>query len=236
MIAAGSSTIADRLHVTPIPLEFDGEASTETGEPALLLATKSSAPTIRAQLIERRALIEILSAEPSRKLTLLSAPAGWGKTTLLAQWASGADDRRRRGWLSLDSSDNDPSRFWSCVIAALGKASPGVAPRAFELTKRGADFRQLVLPTLLGELAAIDHQIALILDDYHLVENRSVHEQVGFVVERMPQTFQLAIATRSDPMLPLRGCGPAASCWSCGPRICAFSPAKPRNCWTAWSV
>ncbi len=169
----------------------------------MLLAAKSAPPAIRAQLIERAALIEILSAEPSRKLTLLSAPAGWGKTTLLAQWVSHADDRRRRGWLSLDASDNDPARFWACAIAALRKASPGVAPRAFELIKMGADPRQVVLPTLLNELAAVDYQIALILDDYHLVENRTVHEQVGFVVERMPQTFRLVIATRSDPVLPL---------------------------------
>jgi len=176
---------------------------TEADEPAVLLAAKLAPPAIRAQLIERTALIEILSAEPSRKLTLLSAPAGWGKTTLLAQWASGADDRRRRGWVSLDASDNDPARFWTCAIAALRNASPGVAPRAFELIKMGADIRQVVLPTLLDELAAIDYQIALILDDYHVVENRTVHEQVGFVVDRMPQTFQLVIATRSDPMLPL---------------------------------
>jgi LuxR family maltose regulon positive regulatory protein len=186
-----------------IPFELEGEAPTEAGEPAVLLAAKSAPPAIRAQLIERAALIEILSAEPSRKLTLLSAPAGWGKTTLLAQWVSGADDRRRHGWLSLDASDNDPARFWACAIAALGKASPGVAPRAFELIKTGADPRQVVLPTLLNELAAIDYQIALILDDYHLVENRTVHEQVDFVVERMPQTFRLVIATRSDPVLPL---------------------------------
>jgi LuxR family maltose regulon positive regulatory protein len=175
----------------------------EAGEPAVLLAAKWAPPAIRAQLIERAALIEILSAEPSGKLTLLSAPAGWGKTTLLAQWAGGADDRRRRGWLSLDASDNDPARFWACAIAALRKASPGVAPRAFELIRMGADAREVVLPTLLNELAAVDYQIALILDDYHLVENRTVHEQVGFVVERMPQTFRLVIATRSDPVLPL---------------------------------
>jgi LuxR family transcriptional regulator, maltose regulon positive regulatory protein len=203
MLVAGSSNIADLLCVTPTLFEFEGEAPTEAGEPALLLAAKSAPPAIRTRLIERAALIQILSAEPSRKLTLLSAPAGWGKTTLLAQWASRADDRRRRGWLSLDASDNDPARFWACVIAALGKASPGVAPRAFELIKMGADPRQVVLPTLLDELAAIDYQIALVLDDYHLVENRTVHEQVSFVVERMPQTFQLVIATRSDPMLPL---------------------------------
>jgi LuxR family transcriptional regulator, maltose regulon positive regulatory protein len=203
MIVAGSSNIADLLCVTPMLFEFEGTAPTKAGEPAVLLATKSAPPAIRAQLIERPALIEILSAEPSCKLTLLSAPAGWGKTMLLAQWVSGADDRRRRGWLSLDASDNDPARFWACAIAALGKASPVVAPRAFELIKMGADPRQVVLPTLLGELAAIDYQIALILDDYHLVENRAVHEQVGFVAERMPQTFQLVIAARSDPMLPL---------------------------------
>jgi LuxR family maltose regulon positive regulatory protein len=199
----GSAEITDLLCVTPALVEIEGGAPTDAGEPAVLLAAKSAPPAIRAQLIERAALVEILSSEPSRKLTLLSAPAGWGKTTLLAQWASGADDRRRRGWLSLDTSDNDPARFWACAVAALDKASPGVAPRAFELIKKGADPRQVVLPTLLDELATIDYEIALILDDYHLVENRTVHEQVGFVVERMPQTFRLVIATRSDPALPL---------------------------------
>ncbi|MGY4646370.1 LuxR C-terminal-related transcriptional regulator [Mycobacterium sp. URHB0021] len=169
----------------------------------MLLGAKSALPAIRPQLIERAALIEILSAEPSRKVTLLSAPAGWGKTTLLAQWVIRGDDRRRRGWLSLDASDNDSVQFWAGAIAALAKVSPGVAPRALELIKRGADPRQVVLPTLLNELAAIDYQIALVLDDYHLVENRTVHEQMDFVVERMPQTFRLVIATRSDPMLPL---------------------------------
>ncbi|ORA07632.1 hypothetical protein BST14_27005 [Mycobacterium arosiense ATCC BAA-1401 = DSM 45069] len=186
-----------------MPFEFEGKAPSGAGEPAVLLATKSEPPAIRAQLIERAGLIDTLSTEPSRKLTLLSAPAGWGKTTLLAQWVRGADDRRRRGWLSLDASDNEPARFWACAIVALGKAVPGVAPRALKHITMGADVRRVVLPTLLDELAAIDYQIALVLDDYHLVENRTVHEQVAFVVERMPQTFQLVIAARSDPMLPL---------------------------------
>lgn len=203
MTVVGSAEVTDLFCATPPLFELDVETPTDAGEPAVLLAAKSAPPAIRSQLVERAALIEILSAEPSRKLTLLSAPAGWGKTTLLAQWVSGADDRRRRGWLSLDTSDNDPARFWACAIAALDKASPGVAPRALELIKMGADTRQVVLPTLLDEVAAIDYQIALVLDDYHLVENRTVHQQVGFVVERMPQTFRLVIATRSDPALPL---------------------------------
>ncbi len=203
MIVSGSTGVNDLLCLTPPLFELSVEAHPDADERAVLLAAKSAPPAIRAQLIERVALIEILSAEPARRLTLLSAPAGWGKTTLLAQWVSGADDRRRRGWLSLDSSDNDPARFWACAIAALDKASPGVAPRALELINMGADPQQVVLPTLLDELAAIDYQIALIVDDYHLVENRTVHEQVAFVVKRMPQTFRLVIATRSDPMLPL---------------------------------
>ncbi|WP_101952245.1 LuxR C-terminal-related transcriptional regulator [Mycobacterium sp. 3519A] len=193
MLVRGSTKISDLPCVTP----------TDGGDPAVLLAAKSAPPAIRAQLIERAALIQTLSAEPARKLTLLSAPAGWGKTTLLAQWVNGANDRCRCGWVSLDASDNDPARFWACAIAALSKASPGVATRAFELITMGADLRQVVLPTLLDELAAIDYEVVLILDDYHVVENRSVHEQVGFVIERMPPTFRLVIATRSDPVLPL---------------------------------
>lgn len=98
----------------------------EVGEPAILLATKSVPPAIRAQVIERAALIGRLSEEPARKLTLLSAPAGWGKTTLLAQWMSrAANDSHRLGWLTLDRSDNDPVRFWACALAALQKACPG---------------------------------------------------------------------------------------------------------------
>src|SRR6201995_597172 len=113
MIVDGSNKISDLIYNTPPLFELEGLALADVGKPAVLLAAKSAPPAIRAQLIERAALIEILSAEPSRKLTLLSAPAGWGKTTLLAQWVSGADDRRRRGWLSLDASDKDPARIWA---------------------------------------------------------------------------------------------------------------------------
>ena len=203
VISGGSTTITALTSVTPPLVAAEGEASDHTCEQETLLAAKSAPPAIRDQLIDRTALIEILSKEPSQKLTLISAPAGWGKTTLLAQWATGGHTDRPRGWLSLDSSDNDPTRFWACAIAALDTASPGVASRALELIRMNADLRQVVLPTLLNELADTDHQIALIFDDYHLVKDRTVHEQVAWVVERMPQSFRLVIATRSDPMLPL---------------------------------
>jgi LuxR family transcriptional regulator, maltose regulon positive regulatory protein len=136
-------------------------------------------------------------------LTLLSAPAGWGKTTLLAQWALGAGEDQRFGWVSLDRSDNDPVWFWMYVIAALQKVSAGVGTRAVELLAMGADVVQVVLPALLNDLDTIASPMVLIVDDYHLVMNRAVHEQLAFVIDRMPATVQLVLATRSDPILPL---------------------------------
>jgi ATP/maltotriose-dependent transcriptional regulator MalT len=182
----------------------------EAGARAVLPATKVHVPAIGGQLVHRGALLEALSAGRRRKLTLLSAPAGWGKTTLLAQWALGAGEGQRFGWLSLDRSDNDPVWFWMYVVAALQKVSAGVGTRAVELLAMGADPVQVVLPTLLNDLDTIASPMVLILDDYHLVVNRAVHEQLAFVISRMPANLHLVLATRSDPMLPLarlRACG-----------------------------
>ena len=172
-------------------------------ERAVLVATKVHVPAIGGELVHRAALLEVLSAGRRRKLTLLSAPAGWGKTTLLAQWALGAGEDQRFGWLSLDRSDNDPVWFWMYVVAALQRVSAGVGTRAVELLAMGADPVQVVLPTLLNDLDTIASQTVLIVDDYHLVLNRAVHEQVAFFIGRMPANFHLVLATRSDPMLPL---------------------------------
>ncbi|WP_234816326.1 LuxR C-terminal-related transcriptional regulator [Mycolicibacterium agri] len=145
----------------------------------------------------------MLSAGRFGKLTLLSAPVGWGKTTLLAQWASGEDEDHRFAWLSLDSSDNDPVWFWMYVVAALQTVSPGVGARAVELLRMAADPVQVVLPTLLNDLDSIGRPIVLILDDYHVVVNRAVHEQMAFVIGRLPPNLRVVFATRSDPILPL---------------------------------
>jgi LuxR family maltose regulon positive regulatory protein len=184
----------------------DGRSSNDIGvtaERAALLATKLHVPTSRGQVVQRGALLEALSAVPGRKLTLVSAPAGWGKTTLLAQWVSGADDEQRFSWLSLDSSDNDPVWFWMYVIAALQKSSPGVGSRAVELLEMGADVVRVVLPTLLNELDDLAGQMVLVLDDYHLVTCRAIHEQMAFILNRMPANLHLVLATRSDPDLSL---------------------------------
>ncbi|MDT5352963.1 MAG: hypothetical protein QOJ56_1495 [Mycobacterium sp.] len=175
----------------------------EAGARAVLLATKLHVPAIGGQLVHRTALLDALSAGRCRKLTLLSAPAGWGKTTLLAQWVVGTGEDQRFGWLSLDSSDNDPVWFWMYVVAALQKVIPGVGTRAGELLAVGADPLKVVLPTLLNELATIDNQIVLILDDYHVVASRRIHEQMAFVINRMSANLHLVLATRADPLLPL---------------------------------
>lgn len=184
----------------------DGRTGSGGGEGAaraVLLATKLHVPAVGAQLVQRAALLDALSAGRLRKLTLLSAPAGWGKTTLLAQWALGASEDQRFGWLSLDSSDNDPVWFWMYVLAALQKISPGVGARAVELLAMGADPVQVVLPTLLNDLDTIASPMVLILDDYNLVVSRAVHEQLAFFISRIPETLHLVLSTRSDPILPL---------------------------------
>jgi LuxR family maltose regulon positive regulatory protein len=179
----------------------DGVA--EGAERAVLLATKLHVPAIGGDIVHRATLLDALSAGLRRKLILLSAPVGWGKTTLLAQWALGAGEDQRVGWVSLDPSDNDPVWFWMYVVAALQKVSPGFGTRAVELLAMGADPVQVVLPTLLNDLDRIASPIVLILDDYHQVVNRAVHDQLAFVIGRMPANLHLVLATRSDPMLPL---------------------------------
>jgi LuxR family maltose regulon positive regulatory protein len=175
----------------------------EAAARAVLLGTKLHVPAVGAQLVHRAALLDALSAGRRRKLTLLSAPAGWGKTTLLAQWALGAGEDQRFAWLSLDPSDNDPVWFWMYVVAAVQKISPGVGIRGLELLAMGVDPVQVVLPTLLNDLDTIGSPMVLILDDYHLVVSRAVHEQLAFFVSRMPENLHLVLATRSDPILPL---------------------------------
>ncbi len=175
----------------------------EDAERAVLLATKLHVPAIGHELVHRAALLDALSVGRRRKLTLLSAPAGWGKTTLLAQWALAAEEDQRFSWLSLDRSDNDPVWFWMYVVAALQTVNPGVGLRAVELLAMGADPIQVVLPTLLNDLDTIASPTVLILDDYDLVANRTVHEQMELLIGRMPANLHLVLATRSDPTLPL---------------------------------
>jgi len=168
-----------------------------------LLATKLHVPRPRPDLVPRPRLAERLDEGLASGLMLVCAPAGYGKTVLLADWA-------RRGqqpvaWLSLDDGDNDPARFWRHGVAALGQGRPGLAERVGPLLGPPAPSSYEGLVTaLINELAAEpDAHQALLLDDYHLIDSEAVHESLGFLLEHRPQGLHLVLASRSDPPLAL---------------------------------
>jgi LuxR family maltose regulon positive regulatory protein len=170
-----------------------------------LLETKLYVPARRRGLVLRRRLSERLNRGAASKLTLVAAPAGFGKTTLLAEWLTTAPvDGRSVAWLSLDQGDNNPATFWTYLIAALRTAAPGVGASALSLLRapRPPPIEAL-LAALLNELVALPHDVVLVLDDYHVVDARDVHDGVAFLLDHVPPNVHLVIASRADPLLPL---------------------------------
>ncbi len=176
--------------------------------PAPLLATKLYLPRPRTGLVPRPRLSERLDHGAAGKLMLISAPAGFGKTTLLAEWLArgpaAPTDERSAAWLSLDRGDNEPASFWTYVITALQTVAPGVgASELALLSSPQPPPIQLVLTTLLNDLGAIGSEIVLVLDDYHLIDAREVQDAVAFLLDRAPPQLHLVIASRADPAVPL---------------------------------
>jgi LuxR family transcriptional regulator, maltose regulon positive regulatory protein len=169
-----------------------------------LLATKLYMPAPRPDLVLRPRLTTRLDKGLARGLVLVCAPAGYGKTVLLADWAQRSG--HPAGWLSLDAGDNDPARFWRHAVAALGRARPGVGDRVAPLLGPPApsSFQGLVT-TLINELAAQpgDDEALLVLDDYHVIGSQQVHESLAFLLEHLPAGMCILLASRSDPPLPL---------------------------------
>jgi LuxR family maltose regulon positive regulatory protein len=154
----------------------------------------------------RPRLLEILGNTIDRKITLVSAPAGYGKTTLLAQWSHAVGDSLSFAWLSLDEQDNDPIRLWRHIVEALHLAAPEEDVGADVLVGVGVAGRSLIetsLPMLINVLAALDRRLILVLDDYQFVTNEDCHESVAFFVEYLPENVHLVLASRSEPPLRL---------------------------------
>ncbi len=174
------------------------------GSGAILLTTKLHPPPARAEHIGRSRLVGRLRAGAGCRLSLVVAPAGWGKTTLLAQWLAVDGAGTATAWLSLDESDNDPVRFFSYLIAALRTVDPALGTNS-EATLRapGAPIAEVALPLLINELALRSEEIQLVLDDYHVIDNEDVHEGFAFLVEHAPSTLRLSLGCRYDPPLPL---------------------------------
>ena len=170
-----------------------------------LLETKLYAPRWRSELVTRPRLIDRLNRGSERSLTLISAPAGFGKTTLLAEWLSGHGDRRQHiGWFSLGASDNDPTIFWAYFIRALQRVRTGMGDQALGMlfTPQPPPI-QSVLTTLINEISLIEDHFTLILDDYHLITEGPIHDGMAFLIDHKPPLMHLIIVSRADPPFPL---------------------------------
>jgi len=170
-----------------------------------LLVTKFTVPPVRPMLLQRSHLLEILDQSCSVPLTLLSASAGFGKTTLLSAWAR--QSTSQIAWLTLDEQDNDPTRFWAYLIAALrhsGSRLSAVGEATLEmLHSPQPPLLTGALTLLINELAALSQDTALILDDYHLIREQAIHDSLQFVLDHLPPCLHLLLASRGDPQLPL---------------------------------
>ena len=173
-----------------------------------LLSTKFHIPASHSLLVPRPDLIDLLNHGSHSKLTLISAPTGYGKTTLLCQWLSTCS--LPIAWLTVDKADNDPVRFLSYLIGALQQIEPELGTAVLEALQsagmpsgRVASLLPTLLTQFLNEIATIHHPFFLILDDYHLIENRRVHEILSYILDNQPASLHLVIATRVDPPLPL---------------------------------
>jgi LuxR family transcriptional regulator, maltose regulon positive regulatory protein len=166
-----------------------------------LLATKVNLPRTRPDRLARSRLFQRLDEGMGRPLILVCTPAGFGKTTLLADWA--ADATLPVGWLSLDSDDNDPMRFWRYVVAAFDRVVGGLGEHMVPLSPGSGTSTHGVVTALINRLQDQPDELALVLDDYHLIEEPAIHDSLGFLLSHLPPRLHLAIASRSDPPLPL---------------------------------
>ncbi|MGH3121064.1 MAG: hypothetical protein ACRDND_08515, partial [Streptosporangiaceae bacterium] len=166
----------------------------------VLLATKLHVPRPPPGFVPRPRLVQALGEGLARGRVLVCAPAGFGKTALLADWARGGG--RPVAWLGLDDGDSDPARFWRYVVAALDRARPGLAGRVGPPPPRSSGG---LVTALINELAADPgpDEVLLVLDDYHLVDSGPVHESVAFLLENLPPGLVVGVSGRADPPLPL---------------------------------
>ena len=167
-----------------------------------ILATKLYVPPPQPRAVLRPRLIERLNEGLHRRLALISAPAGFGKTTLVSDWLAGC--QRPAAWLSLDEGDNDPTRFLSYVVAALQTIAPNIGDGVLGMLQSPQPPpTESTLTALLNEITTVPDDFVLVLDDYHVVDARAVDDALAFLLDHLPPRMHLLIATREDPNLPL---------------------------------
>ncbi|WP_329000378.1 LuxR C-terminal-related transcriptional regulator [Kribbella sp. NBC_00709] len=163
-----------------------------------LVETKLYRPRSRPGLVHRPRLDDRLLRKDGTGLTLVSAPAGFGKTTLVSAWAS--DDA---AWVSLEASDQDPITFWTYVLTALDRAAPGIGEGALAVLQSGPVSIETILAGVLNELSVLPGEVDLVLDDYHLADCLEISHGMTYLLDHLPPQLQLLISTRADPALPL---------------------------------
>ncbi|HEU0000118.1 MAG TPA: LuxR C-terminal-related transcriptional regulator [Ktedonobacteraceae bacterium] len=170
--------------------------------PKPILATKLYIPPLRPEVVSRPRLIKRLNEGLHRKLILISAPAGFGKTTLVSEWVAACE--RPAGWLSLDEGDNDPARFLTYLIAALQTIAATIGEGVSGILQSPQPPpTEAILTALLNDITTIPGHFVLVLDDYHVLEAKAVDHALTFLLEHLPPQMHLVIATREDPPLPL---------------------------------
>src|SRR5437016_3095827 len=167
-----------------------------------ILATKLYIPRLRPNVVLRPRLLERLNEGLQRKLTLIAAPAGFGKTTLVSVWVAGCN--RQVAWLSLDKGESDPTLFLTYLVAALQTIAPTIGEGVSGvLQSPQPPPTESILTALLNEITTIPDHFVLVLDDYHVIDAQPVDQALTFLLEHLPPNMQLVIATREDPALPL---------------------------------
>jgi LuxR family transcriptional regulator, maltose regulon positive regulatory protein len=168
-----------------------------------LVETKLYIPKLRRSVVARPRLRGRLSRGAESRLTLISAPAGFGKTTLLAEWLAATRTERSVAWLSLEEGDSQPALYWTYLVTALQAVVPGAGTSALLLLQSGQPPIETVLTVVLNELSSVPNDVYLVLDDYHLVDSPDVQVGMTFLLEHLPPQVHLVVSTREDPALPL---------------------------------
>ena len=167
-----------------------------------LLATKLFIPSVKTQLVARPQLLQRLDEAAEQKLILVTAPAGYGKTTLLASWVAQQD--RRVAWVSLDQSENDPLSFVAYIVGALQNIDESMCQTAYGLIQSSdPPAIEIIRTYLLNGLACLENRSLLVLDDYHVIQAPEIHDAMAFLIENAPDNLQIMIASRELPDLPL---------------------------------
>jgi LuxR family transcriptional regulator, maltose regulon positive regulatory protein len=202
---AAERDVTPALVLVEPPMPSAAPSAPQRASVDALFETKLHAPALRKEWVQREDLSGFLAGCSSSRLVLVSAPAGFGKTIAVTQWAASMVEDRPFAWVSLDRGDDDPARLWLHVVSALQRASAQFDGADILRTLHSSvpDISGTLLPTLVNELAALPAPVVLVLDDYHVIRDRSCHDQVAFLLAHLPVTAQLVLVTRADPPLPL---------------------------------